>query len=113
MAVLARAGIGLLWLESGPVGLWVRSPAAGLVPGAGLSSNPPLQRTAAPVFWPRRVKSCWGPRPLNLSLGIVMKTLASLIIAIVSLLLTTSFKMVGAGEKRPTVQRGKAQSVGP
>jgi hypothetical protein len=42
-----------------------------------------------------------------------MKTLASLIIAIVSILLTTSFKMVGAGEHRPTVQRGKAHSVGP
>lgn len=41
-------------------GLWFRSPVAVLVTGTGLSSNPPLQRTAAPVFRPRRVKSCWG-----------------------------------------------------
>jgi hypothetical protein len=44
-------------------------------------------------------------KAVQLQFGIRMKTLASLIIAIVSLLLTTSFKMVGAGEHRPTVQR--------
>ena len=48
--MLARAGMGLLWLESGPVGLWFGSPAAALVPGAGLSSNPPLQTNRGPGF---------------------------------------------------------------